>query len=175
MEVLFHFFRFNRQLEQSIENIWHKIRSVILHKHKECGKNIAADMESAIRDRVLSLAHKDSTIRSVMWSQLIAYVRLAKTIRTLPPVPPNYFEVSDELQSLADTFKRLTIYNYSVFGDYYEHILNELIKSEILTESHQATVEKENKQDQAMLNRNEQIDNQEQKCSNDNDNSDNSK
>lgn len=69
-------------------------------------------------------------------------MRLVKTNKTLPPVPPGYNDISDELQTLANTFKRLTVYNYSVFGEHCEKILDELSKPN--TASSESTETKSN-------------------------------
>lgn len=60
-----------------------------------------------------------------MRKRLLAYIRLVKTNKVIPPVPPGFGDWTDELQSLANTFKRITIYNYSVFGEHYEKILDQ--------------------------------------------------
>lgn len=120
---------FNSDLHETIAKIWQEIKSTIVSKMEENSKILAEDIQGALKDSILSLTRKDSPIRSFMWGQLIAYLRLAKMNRILPPVPPGYTDVNNELQTLANTFKRFTVYNYSVFGDHYEMILDELFKS----------------------------------------------
>lgn len=89
---------------------------------------LTAESENTLKDQIISLSNKEAPVRKLMWRRLIAYVRLVKTNKTLPPVPPGYNDISDELQTLANTFKRLTVYNYSVFGEHCEKILDEISK-----------------------------------------------
>lgn len=51
-------------------------------------------------------------------------MRLVKTSKKVAPPPPGYIEFGVELQALAGTFHRLTVYNYSVFGEHYHEILD---------------------------------------------------
>lgn len=96
---------------------------------------LTAESETTLKDQILSLAKKEAPVRNLMWRRLIAYVRLVKTNKSLPPVPPGYTDISDEVQSLANTFKRLTVYNYSVFGEHFEKILDDLSKSSVTAET----------------------------------------
>lgn len=115
-------------MAESIEHVWLQVKSVIVTKLQETEQFLSADSENVLKEQILSLAKEDSPVRKLMWKRLMAYVRLVKTGKTLPPVPPGYTDVTEQLQSLASTFKRLTIYNYSVFGEHYEKILEDLSK-----------------------------------------------
>lgn len=90
---------------------------------------LSAESETVLKEQILSLANKEAPVRKLMWKRLIAYVRLVKTGKTLPPAPPGYTDLTEELQSLASKFKRLTIYNYSVFGEHCEKLLDEITDS----------------------------------------------
>lgn len=96
---------------------------------------LSEESEKTLKDQILSLSNKEAPVRKLMWRRLIAYVRLVKTNKTLPPVPPGYTDLTDELQTLASTFKRLTVYNYSVFGEHCEKMLDDLTKPSTTTES----------------------------------------
>lgn len=101
---------------------------------------LSAESENTLKDQILSLGNKEAPVRKLMWRRLVAYVRLVKTNKTVPPVPPGYTDLTDELQSLASTFKRLTVYNYSVFGEHCEKLLDDLSKPSATNESqNQAT------------------------------------
>lgn len=106
------------------------MKSVIVTKLQENEQTLSADSENVLKEQILSLAKEDSPVRKLIWKRLTAYVRLVKTGKTLPPVPPGYTDVTEQLQSLASTFKRLTVYNYSVFGEHCEKILEDLSKPE---------------------------------------------
>lgn len=116
-------------MEESIENVWLQVKSVIVSKLQEKDQVLSNDSENALKDQILSLSKQDAAVRKLMWRRLIAYVRLVKTNKIVPPVPPGYTDISEELQTFASTFKRLTVYNYSVFGEHCEKLLDELSKS----------------------------------------------
>lgn len=126
---------FHRDISGSIENVWLQVKSIILTKLREKEQILSEDIEKALKDQILSLSNIEAPVRKLMWKRLIAYMRLVKTNKILPPVPPGYNDLSDELQSLANTFKRLTAYNYSVFGEHLEKMLDELSKSTNNTKS----------------------------------------
>lgn len=131
-------FNYIRELVECIENIWLQVKSVIESKLKEDKQVLAGDTENALKDQILSLSNKESEVRKLLWTRATAYVRLVKsnqTNQTLPPVPPGYTDISDELQTLANSFKRLTVYNYSVFGDHYDKLFDEQSKSNVKSES----------------------------------------
>lgn len=119
-------FQLHRELGESIENVWAQVKSVIVTKLQEKEQVLSTESENVLKDQIVSLANKDSPVRKLMWKRLVAYVRLVKSGKTLPPVPPGYTDITDNLQALATSFKRLTIYNYSVFGEHCEKILEQL-------------------------------------------------
>lgn len=96
---------------------------MITTKLKEKNQDLDAASETTLKSQILGLAKKESPVRLLMWKRLLAYVRLVKTSKALPPVPPGFGEISEDLQSLATAFKRITVYNYSVFGEHYDKIL----------------------------------------------------
>lgn len=96
-----------------------KVKPIIISKLHENKKTLTKDSENTLKLQILSLNNKDAAIRKLMWSHLLTYMRLVQVNRmSLPPVPPEYVDIRDELKALANTFKRVTEYNYSVFGDY---------------------------------------------------------
>lgn len=117
---------FNREIADIIENVWLQVKSVIVARLQEKDQVLSADSENVLKEQILSLSNKEAPVRKLMWKRLVAYVRLVKTGKTLPPAPPGYSDLTEELQSLASKFKRLTIYNYSVFGEHCEKLLDEL-------------------------------------------------
>lgn len=127
-ELLFSILLVNRDVGETIENVWLQVKSAIVSKMQEKDQILTAESENTLKDQIISLSNKEAPVRKLMWRRLIAYVRLVKTNKTLPPVPPGYNDISDELQTLANTFKRLTVYNYSVFGEHCEKILDEISK-----------------------------------------------
>lgn len=109
--------------------MWLQVKTVIVARLQEKEQVLSADSETVLKEQIISLANKEAPVRKLMWKRLIAYVRLVKTGKTLPPPPPGYTDLTDELQTLASKFKRLTIYNYSVFGEHCEKLLDGITES----------------------------------------------
>lgn len=42
---------------------------------------------------------------------------------SLPPPPPGFTHFADELESIANAFKLIMMYNHSIFGDYFTQVL----------------------------------------------------
>lgn len=114
------------------------MKTVIVARLQEKEQVLSADSESVLKEQIVSLANKDAPVRKLMWKRLVAYVRLVKTGKTLPPPPPGYTDMTEELQTLASKFKRLTIYNYSVFGEHCELLLDQITESLASSSSTQA-------------------------------------
>jgi hypothetical protein len=52
-----------------------------------------------------------------------------------PPPPPGYTDYSTEIEAFATAFKRVTFYNYAVYGEYY----HEMLQNKILNQSQPST------------------------------------
>lgn len=115
-------------MEENIENIWLQVKSFVGSRLQE-NQVLDNESEKTLKQQITSLAKKESPVRQLMWKRLLAYVRLVKTTKMLPPAPPGFSDLNDELQALATAFKRITIYNYSVFGEHLEKMLDELSAS----------------------------------------------
>ena len=61
-----------------------------------------------------------------MWKRLITYIQLILRSNQAVPPPPGYVEFADELEGFGNAFKRVTYYNYAVYGEYYHDILNKM-------------------------------------------------
>lgn len=122
----FHSFSIHRDLEETIESIWLQVKLVIVSHLEKNNQELDADGENTLKQQITSLAKTEAPVRNLMWKRLVAYVRLVKTGKMLPPAPPGYTDLTDELQSLASTFKRITVYNYSVFGEHCEKLLDQM-------------------------------------------------
>lgn len=109
-----------------MESIWLQVKTTIVAHLEKKNQVLGRDGEDTLKQQIISLSKKESPVRQLMWKRLIAYVRLVKSGKTLPPAPPGYTDLNDELQSLASTFKRITVYNYSVFGEHCEKLLDEM-------------------------------------------------
>lgn len=40
-----------------------------------------------------------------------------------PPPPPGFVDFAEELESIANAFKRVVVYNHSIFSDYFTQVL----------------------------------------------------
>ncbi|KAL1389164.1 hypothetical protein pipiens_012589, partial [Culex pipiens pipiens] len=92
-----------KDLDDIIENIWLHVRSVI-------------------QNRLTDL--KESPVRNLLWKRLLAYIQLVLRTNNPIPVPPGFQEFADDMEALAAAFKRISYYNYAVYGEYYHEILN---------------------------------------------------
>lgn len=75
-------------MAETIENVWLQVKSVIVTKLQEKEQTLSVDSENTLKDQILSLSNKEAPVRKLMWRRLIAYVRLVKTNKLVPPVPP---------------------------------------------------------------------------------------
>lgn len=116
----------HRDLEENIESIWLQAKSVIVSHLEKKNQELDSESENTLKQQITSLAKPESPVRQLMWKRLVAYVRLVKTGKLVPPAPPGYTDLNDDLQSLASTFKRITVYNYSVFGEHCEKLLDQM-------------------------------------------------
>lgn len=40
-----------------------------------------------------------------------------------PPPPPGFLDYAEELEGIANAFKRVVVYNHSIFTDYFSQVL----------------------------------------------------
>lgn len=113
---------------ESIGKFWLRLRSMIVSKLQDNKKALTSDMENAIKCKIMSLPNKESAIWKSMWQRLIGYIRYIKINKTVSPVPTVYSDFSDELRTIAVTFKRLTEYNSAVVGEYCDKLLDQFSK-----------------------------------------------
>lgn len=114
-----------KDLDDNIENIWLHVRSVIATRLQELNQSkLDESVESALKTQILQIAKKESPVRNLMWKRLLAYIQLVLRTNSSIPAPPGFQEFSDGIESLATAFKRISYYNYAVYGEYYHEILN---------------------------------------------------
>ncbi|EAT47425.1 AAEL001446-PA, partial [Aedes aegypti] len=114
-----------KDLDDNIENIWLHVRSVIVTRLQELNQSkLDEPVESALKTQILQIAKKESPVRNLMWKRLLTYIQLVLRTNSSIPAPPGFQEFADEIESLATAFKRISYYNYAVYGEYYHEILN---------------------------------------------------
>lgn len=116
-----------KDLDDNIENIWLHVRSVIAARLQEVNQpKLNEAVESALKAQILQIAKKESPVRNLMWKRLLAYIQLVLRTNSSIPVPPGFQEFADDVEGLATAFKRISYYNYAVYGEYFHEILNKM-------------------------------------------------
>jgi hypothetical protein len=108
-----------KEIADNLENIWLHVKGVIAGR-------LHADAESTLKTQVLQVANRESPVRSLMWKRLYAYVTIVLRTNNQTQVPPGYVEFEAELENLATAYKRITYYNYAVYGEYYLEMLGKI-------------------------------------------------
>lgn len=114
-----------KDLDDIIENIWLHVRSVIQNRLTDLGQpKMDEALESTLKTQILQIAKKESPVRNLLWKRLLAFIQLVLRTNNPIPVPPGFQEFADDMEALAAAFKRISYYNYAVYGEYYHEILN---------------------------------------------------
>lgn len=114
-----------KDLDDTIENVWLHVRSVIANRLQELNQPKMDDtLESTLKTQILQIAKKESPVRNLLWKRLLTYTQLVLRTNNAIPVPPGFQEFADDVEGLAKAFKRISYYNYAVYGEYYHEILN---------------------------------------------------
>lgn len=82
--------------------------------------------EVTLKSHVMQIVKPDAPVRALMWKRLTAYIQLVLRSNAPIPPPPGFLEFGEELENLGTAFKRVTYYNYAVYGEYYHDILNKI-------------------------------------------------
>ncbi|XP_055683240.1 T-complex protein 11-like protein 1 isoform X2 [Lutzomyia longipalpis] len=110
-------------LVDSMENIWLHMKGVI-EKHQRAPLESAT--EDTLKTQILQAARKDSPVRGLIWKRFTTYLRMCLYSKSLPPTPPGFMEFANELEAVSNSFKSLTSYNYSVYGEVYQEMLTKI-------------------------------------------------
>uniref|UniRef100_U5EVV9 Putative sok1 kinase belonging to the ste20/sps1/gc kinase family n=1 Tax=Corethrella appendiculata TaxID=1370023 RepID=U5EVV9_9DIPT len=108
-------------LDNMIENIWLHIKTVINDRLKI---KFDESAESTIKTQILQISKLESPVRNLIWKRLLTYVKLDLRTNNQTPIPPGFLEYAEEIENFANAFKRISFYNYAVYGEYYHEILN---------------------------------------------------
>lgn len=117
----------NKDLEDVLQNVWLQIRSVLEKRLKEVEKSLDEETENTLKAHILKIANsEDSPVRKLMWKRLFTYIQLVLRSNVAIPPPPGYQDFAEELENLGQAFRRVTYYNYAVYNEYYNEIVNRL-------------------------------------------------
>ncbi|CAL1547673.1 unnamed protein product [Lymnaea stagnalis] len=85
--------------------------------------------KQALRGQILSLGLRENTVRALMSSRLMEFIREGMSGKHMNSirVPKGCTAVQEELAHVLGNFLRLTSHNRSVFGDHYAQIIEKLM------------------------------------------------
>ena len=125
IEILLQNVNTNKELEDALEGIWLQVKKVLEKRLEEIHqKPMDQETESSLKSHILKIASiETSPVRALMWKRLTTYIQLVLRSNVGIPPPPGFLDFVDELENLGNAFKRVTYYNYAVYGEYYHDIL----------------------------------------------------
>lgn len=128
IEILLQNVNTDKELEDALQNVWLQIKSVLTKRLQELyQKNLDEETETSLKAHIMKIANMDeSPVRKLMWKRLFTYVQLVLRSNVSIPPPPGFQEFTDELEALGQAFRRVTYYNYAVYNEYYNEIVNKL-------------------------------------------------
>lgn len=118
---------FFRHLEENIESVWLHLKTAINGQLEKLEKSLMDEAtETALKTQTLQIAEPESAVRNLLWKRFLAYIRLILRSNQPVPVPPGYLDYADEVGNFATAFKRVTYYNYAVYREYYNEMLDKI-------------------------------------------------
>lgn len=127
IELILQNVKSNKELEDVLQNVWLQIRSVLEKRLQEVQKTLDEETESTVKAHILKVADPEaSPVRKLMWKRLFTYIQLVLRSNVAIPPPPGYQDFAEELEHLGQAFRRVTYYNYAVYNEYYNEIVNKL-------------------------------------------------
>jgi len=128
IEILLQNVNTEKELEDALENVWLQVKSVLCKRLEELHqKPLDEETETSLKSHILKIASVEtSPVRALMWKRLTTYIQLILRSNTGIPPPPGFVDFVDELEALGNAFKRVTYYNYAVYGEYYHDILSKI-------------------------------------------------
>ncbi|KAL5276577.1 TCP11 family protein [Megaselia abdita] len=80
--------------------------------------------ENTIKTQIIQASKKESPVYNLMWKRLQTFVHFyVRSKNGSPPPPPGFMDYAEELESIAHAFKRVVVYNHSIFTDYFSQVL----------------------------------------------------
>jgi T-complex protein 11 len=128
IEILLQNVNTDKELEDALENVWLQIKSVLTKRLEEVHqKPLDEETENSLRTHIMKVSNlDDSPVRKLMWKRLFTFIQLVLRSNVAIPPPPGYQDFAEELEALGQAFRRVTYYNYAVYNEYYNEIINKL-------------------------------------------------
>lgn len=128
VEILLENVNTDKELQDALENVWLQIKSTLTKRLQELyQKSLDEETETSLKAHIMKIANIDeSPVRKLMWKRLFTYIQLVLRSNVAIPPPPGFQEFTDELEALGQAFRRVTYYNYAVYNEYYNEIVNRL-------------------------------------------------
>jgi len=128
IEILLQNVTTDKELEEALENVWLQIKSVLTKRlHESNQKPMDEETEANLKSHILKISSNEtSPVRQLMWKRLTTFVQFMLRSNSEVPPPPGFQDFINELEALGNAFKRVTYFNYAVYGEYYHDILQNL-------------------------------------------------
>lgn len=128
IEILLKDVNTEKELEDALTNVWLQVKTVLCKRLEELHqKPMDEEAETNLKTHIMKIASiETSPVRALMWKRLTTYIQLILRSNVGIPSPPGFLDFVDELEALGNAFKRVTYYNYAVYGEYYHDILREI-------------------------------------------------
>ncbi|CRK91264.1 CLUMA_CG004944, isoform A [Clunio marinus] len=128
IEILLQNINTDKELEDALTSVWLQVKKVLEKRIEELHqKPIDEETEASLKSHILKVATiETSPVRALMWKRLTTYIQLILRSNIGIPPPPGFVDFAEELEALGNAFKRVTFYNYAVYGEYYHDILSKI-------------------------------------------------
>lgn len=126
IEILLQNVNTEKELEDALTNVFLQVKTVLNKRLEELHqKPLDEEAESSLMNHITTIASVEtSPVRALMWKRLTTYIQLILRSNVGIPPPPGFTDFVTELEDLGNAFKRVTYYNYAVYGEYYLSILS---------------------------------------------------
>lgn len=131
IEILLQNVNTEKELVDALESVFLQIKTVLNKRiEKLHHKTLDKETEENLKNHIFQLANlENSPVRSLMWKRLTTYIQLILRSNNEIQPPPGFVDFVDELEAFGNAFKRVTYYNYAVYGEYYHDILSKIDSS----------------------------------------------
>lgn len=128
IEILLQNVNSEKELDDALQSVWLQIKSVLSKRLQELNqKPLDEEAETSLKAHIMKISNIDeSPVRKLMWKRLFTYIQLVLRSNVNIPPPPGFVDFSEELEGLGQAFRRVTYYNYAVYNEYYNDIVNKL-------------------------------------------------